>query len=224
MKKRLPIVLAALLLASLACSLGGALDSTDTTDTGSSDTSSDVLFNDDFSNPNSGWPSTDDGDEDFIGYADGSYRIFVSAPELLLFATSPDSFQNDVHIEIDATKVGGPDDNYFGLICRYQDLDNFYFFLLSSDGFAGIGMYLNDEIQFLSGEQFDYTEAINQGNATNRISADCVGDQLTLYANGDEVATATDSTFSDGYVGVLARANAEPGVDILFDNLTVSAR
>ncbi len=220
MKKRLPIMLAVLLLASLACSMGGALDSTDT---GSSDTSSKVLFSDDFSNPNSGWPSSDE-DGDFLGYADGSYRIFVSDTELLLFATSADSFQSDIHIEIDATKVGGPDDNYFGLICRYQDRDNFYFFLLSSDGYAGIGMYLNDEIQFLSGEQFNQTEAINQGNATNRISADCIGDQLTLYANGEQVATATDSTFSSGYVGVIARANADPGVDILFDNISVSAR
>ena len=220
MKKRLPIVLAVLLLASLACTFGGALDSTDT---GSSHTPSNVLFSDDFSNPNSGWPSTDDGDEDFIGYADGNYRIFVSAPELLLFATSADSFQNDVQVEIDATKVGGPDDNYFGLICRYQDLDNFYFFLLSSDGFAGIGMYLNDELQFLSGEQFNQTDAINQGNATNHVRADCVGDQLTLYVNGEQVATATDSTFSNGNVGMLARANAEAGVDILFDNLIVSA-
>lgn len=219
MKKRLPIVLAVLLLASLACSMGDALDSTDT---GSSDTSSKVLFSDDFSNPSSGWPSSDGGD-DFVGYADGSYRIFVSDPELLLFATSADSFQNDVQVVIDATKVGGPDDNYFGLICRYQDLDNFYFFLLSSDGYAGIGMYLDDELYILSGDNLEYTDTINQGNATNRISADCIGDQLTLYANGEQVATATDSTFSDGYVGVIARANAEPGVDILFDNISVSA-
>jgi hypothetical protein len=219
MKKRLPIALAVLLLASLACTLGGALDSADT---GSSEPSSKVLFSDDFSNPNSGWPSSDDSG-DFLGYADGSYRIFVSDSELLLFATSADSFQDDVQIEVDATKIGGPDDNYFGLICRYQNLDNFYFFLLSSDGYAGIGMYLNDELQFLSGEQFYYTEAINQGNSKNLVSADCIGDQLTLYANGQEVASATDSTFSSGNVGMLARANTESGVDILFDNFTVSA-
>ena len=215
-------MLAVLLLASLACSMGGALDSTDTIDTGSSDVSSKILFNDDFSNPNSGWPSTVSGD-DFVGYADGSYRIYIAEPELLLFATSADSFQSDIHVEIDASKVGGPDDNYFGLICRYQDLDNFYFLLLSSDGYAGIGMYLNDEMKILSGENLEYTDAVNQGNATNRVSADCVGDQLTLYANGEKVATVTDISFSSGAVGVVARANTEPGVDILFDNLSVSA-
>lgn len=41
------------------------------------------------------------------------------------WANQSRSFPGDVRIEVDAAKIGGPDDNDFGVICRYQDIDNF---------------------------------------------------------------------------------------------------
>ena len=44
----------------------------------------------------------------------------------------------DTRIEVDATKNGGPDDNDFGIICRYTAAESFYYAIISSDGYYSI--------------------------------------------------------------------------------------
>jgi len=181
-----------------------------------------ILFQDSFTDTNSGWPHhlTVNSSMD---YASGGYRIYVTTTDLLAFAISGRSFPSNVSIGVDATKTAGPDDNYIGVICRYEDANNFYFFAISSDGYAGIAMFKDGSMSMLSGSQFAPSTAINQGAATNHIRADCIGDALTLYVNGTQVNTATDTTFdAGGDTGLMARANSTSGVDILFKNFIVS--
>jgi hypothetical protein len=178
-----------------------------------------VLFQDDFSDTSSGWDRVD-APEGVTDYANGGYRIFVDQ-------TGHDYWGNpgldfgDVHIEVDATKVGGPDDNDLGLICRYQDTDNFYAFYVSSDGFASITKVVDGNQELMGSENWLETAAVRQGNATNRIRADCVGDSLALYANGELVHSVADSTFASGDVGLIAGTFSEGGTDVLFDNFVV---
>jgi hypothetical protein len=109
-----------------------------------------------------------------------------------------------------------------GIICRYQDFDNFYLFMISSDGFAGIARYMNNTFSMLSGESMEQSDAINQGAKTNHVEAGCIGNDLVLLVNGTQIATASDTSFSGGDVGLFAKSFNEGGVDILFDNLVVS--
>jgi rhodanese-related sulfurtransferase len=96
-----------------------------------------IIFQDDFSDPSSGWSRavTDDAETD---YADGMYRILVNQPNTDIWALSGLDL-NDVSVEATALKVGGERDNRFGLICRAGGEGNFYTFIISSDGFWGIG-------------------------------------------------------------------------------------
>jgi hypothetical protein len=181
--------------------------------------SGDVLFQDDFSRSMSGWDRYHD-DVYSADYAPGGYRIRI-------FATQTDAWANpglslsDVRIEFDATKQAGPDDNTFGVLCRYQDARNFYFFLISSDGYAGIGMSIGGVRMLLSGDTMYPTGAVLIGNATNHIRADCIGFQLALYVNGILVAQTQSSQWSSGDVGLTAGSYDQPGVDVLFSNFTV---
>jgi hypothetical protein len=138
-----------------------------------------------------------------------------------MVATPGQSFQNDISIQVDATKAGGPDHNSFGIICRAQDNSNYYYLFITSDGYADIIKRENGEDTLLSVDMQTPSAAIRQGAATNRISADCVGNTLTLSVNGQEIASGTDSSFSSGGTGLLAGTYETPGVDILFDNFTV---
>ena len=124
---------------------------------------------------------------------------------------------------MDATKIGGPDDNAFGVQCRYQDVDNFYFFYISSDGYAGIGINKAGTKTIISSSDGNMVSDsnINQGAATNHLRADCIGSTLTLYVNGTQIATATDSTFTGGDVGLMAATFSVGGADILFTNFFV---
>jgi hypothetical protein len=180
-----------------------------------------ILFRDDFSDVTSGWDrtSTSDGGTD---YADGAYRISVDKPQADLWANPGLTF-TDVRVEVDATKAGGPDNNDFGVICRYRNSDNFYAFWISSDGFVGIVRYLRGEFQVLGDPngEMKRSSAVEQGQATNHIAAECIGSTLRLIVNGTLVDELEDSSHPDGDVGLMAGTFNLPGAEIVFDNFVV---
>lgn len=181
--------------------------------------SANVLFSDDFSDVNSGWDRVQ-AEEGVTDYDNGQYRIFVDQSQHDYWANPGLSF-TDVQVEADATKIGGPDDNDFGLICRYQDVENFYAFLISSDGYYAIMKYSDGGSETLGSDGMLSTDAVSQGDTTNHIRADCVGDSLSLYANGELVHSVSDSTFASGDVGLIAGTFEDPGTDIAFDDFVV---
>jgi hypothetical protein len=200
-----------LVLLTLACSaVGGGAEPTE---------QAGVLFSDDFSDPDSGWDRVQ-SDEGVTDYENSAYRIFVDQSQHDYWANPGRSF-GDVQVEVDATKIGGPDDNDFGLICRYQDVENFYAFLVSSDGYYAILKYSGGGSESLGSDGMLQTDELNLGAATNHIRADCIGNTLTLYANGSQLHSTTDSEFSSGDVGLIAGTFDEPGTDISFDDFVV---
>lgn len=179
----------------------------------------DVLFQDDFSRPTSGWDRYRD-DTYVSDYVDDAYHINIFTPETNVWSRPHLEF-SDVRIQVAATKVSGPDDNVFGVLCRYQDAFNFYFFLISSDGFGGIGVFKNGNEKLLSGESLLPSETISQGSTTNIIQAECIGDQLRLYINGGLTAQARTSEWPRGDVGLIAGTYDQPGIEIRFEKFSV---
>lgn len=182
-----------------------------------------IVFKDDFSDTNSGWPDKSEPGVSTIGYKDGGYHILVEESGLVSYIITGKDF-TDTRIEVDTKKLGGPDDNRFGVFCRITakgDDDQYYFFWVTNDGYAVIGLYSLDEWKYLSSENMIYSEAINQGKKNNHIRADCVGDRLTLYVNGSKVAEVKDKTLSHGDIALAAANGGKDIVDILFDNLIV---
>jgi len=178
-----------------------------------------VLFQDDFSSTSSGWDRVNDSDG-ITDYSNGVYRIWVNNTYTDIWANLGVNF-TDTIIEVEATKVGGTDDNNFGIICRYQNNSNFYFFNISSDGFYGIGKVVDGNQTIIGQDNMLFDDAIKLGNVTNKIRADCIGSELALYANGKELVRLRDTTFSSGDVGLLAGTYDVPGTDIHFDNFVV---
>lgn len=215
--KRILFALAVLVLASLACS---ALTGGPAPTTAPVQQDKQVLFQDDFSNPNSGWPNSSDADKTANYSADGKYAVEAITTQQDVWAHPGQNF-NDVRVEVDATKTGGPDNNGFGVICRFQDNDNFYYFMVSSDGYQVIGKYQGGQNKYLSAEKMQPTSAITAGNATTHVRGDCKGSTLTLYANGEQLSSITDTSFTGGDVGVIVGTFDEPNVGISFDNFVV---
>ncbi|MEW6718443.1 MAG: hypothetical protein AB1345_13200 [Chloroflexota bacterium] len=210
------LITAFLVITSLSCQalLPSATEGGESTDLPN------VLFQDDFSDPTSGWDRVD-GDKASTNYYNDGYRIFVNAPDSDYWANPGLNF-TDVRIEVDARKLSGPDDNDFGVLCRYQpDTREYYFFMLTSDGYYTIGKFINGNIEPIGMDSMLPHEAIRTGASTNHIRADCVGNQLTLYANGIKLFETTDDELTNGDVGLIAGTFEEPGTDILFDNFTV---
>jgi hypothetical protein len=182
--------------------------------------SSNVLLKDDFSSTENNWDQISNNDMT-TDYYDNSYRILVNLTNFDVWANPDDLSFTDVHIEVDATKNAGPNKNNFGIICRYTGKGSYYYAMISSDGNYGINKKSSDGGKQLGmgGEQF--SDKILTGNATNHIRFDCVGSTLTLYVNGTLIDLQTDTSYTEGNVGLIASAYTEPGTDIFFDNFFV---
>jgi len=178
-----------------------------------------LLFQDGFSDPSSGWDRVE-GPEGLTDYENGRYRILINATNADYWS-NPGLYFEDVRIDVEAGKNAGPDDNDYGVLCRYQDAENFYFLIISSDSYYGIGIVQNGQQKLLEPPQMYHSEAILPGNAANHIEAVCEGSRLALAVNGELIAEASDSTFSNGDIGLIVGSFDEPGVDIWFDNLSV---
>lgn len=178
-----------------------------------------VVFQDDFSRPNSGWDRYQDPSYS-SDYHQEAYRIHVLSANTDAWA-NPHLDITDAQIEVDAAKLSGPDNNVYGVLCRYQDARNFYFFLISSDGFAGIGVYKDGRRRLLSDDSLLPSSAVLQGNAWNHIRADCNEFSLSLIVNGVLVAEAQAAEWRSGDVGLIAGTYDLPGTEVLFDNFSV---
>jgi len=178
-----------------------------------------VLYQDFFSDPQSGWGELNNT-AGTAGYIDGAYHFVVNQPHVNLW-THPGKDFADLKEEVSSMPVAGPQANRMGLICRLQDDKNFYFFVISADGYYGIGKMKAGKTSLLTGSQMLPHNSILVGSQINRIGASCVGDTLVLFVNNTLVTSATDADFSSGDVGILAGSFDQPGEDVYFDNFVV---
>lgn len=184
-----------------------------------------ALFFDDFSGEKQcGWREyNQSGSVVEIDEEAGVLQISTSQPGQIWW-TNPGQEFDDTIISVRAAQASGPDNNAFGIICRYQDENNFYIFLVSGDGYYAIGKYQtgNPQIVYLTeNEEYIFSEVIQQGSATNELRASCIGNELSLQVNGQQLVSLTDPTFVRGDVGV-GVSTLEPGTAVVqFDDFQV---
>jgi hypothetical protein len=183
-----------------------------------------VLFEDSFDDPRSGW-GEDERYEFARGYdRDEAYYFELYEPNWFAWAR-PGTKLSDVRVQVDARAVSEVQDAHYGVICRYADLDNFYYFAVSADGYYAIFRRYDGDIDVLSGDGSGmmFSPSIKTGKQVNRVVAICQEDALTLYVNGGQLASVTDDTHAKGDVGVAAGRGVEGRARIHFDGFVVTA-
>ncbi|MFO7662288.1 MAG: hypothetical protein R6X18_06800 [Chloroflexota bacterium] len=184
-----------------------------------------ILFLDDFSGEQScGWATYNRGGG-IAEIENETMQITATQPGQIWW-TNPGRNFTDVIVSAEARQVSGPNDNAYGLICRYQNEENFYVFLVSGDGYYAIAKYQSgvDSVVYLTeDQQFQPSDVINQGAAINNLEARCIGNQLSLTVNGTPLLSVNDPTFVIGDIG-LAASTLQPGTTVIqFDNVQVTA-
>lgn len=203
-----PHLIVSLILISLAMGLVGC-----------SDGGKGVLLQDRFGNPSGDWGIESQAAFD-RGYQDGEYFIEVYEPNWLTWARPGERF-DDVDVEADVRWVSGSRDGHFGLLCRYRPEDSFYYFAITDDGYYAILRVSEGVSEVISGDGFLPSPAIRTGGEANVLRAVCQGEQLTMFVNGEEVASVTDTAFLKGDVGLAVGSGPDGSIRAHFDNLTV---
>jgi len=177
-------------------------------------------WSDDFSDPAGGWQAESDASAEVRCY-EGVMSLLVKVPNRLAWASAGREF-SDFRLAVEATQVAGPDDNEYGLLVRMRDADHFYRFSISGDGYYLVSKYDGGAWEVLNGDWTSSDAAIHLGAVTNLLEVVCQGATMTFLVNGVTLMQVEDGSYSRGDIGLYAGSFFEPGVEIHFDNLTVT--
>lgn len=185
-----------------------------------------AAYRETFDEPGS-WRVGSDGDVEGQ-VIDGKYDLLVKADVLFAWTTAGKRFGDAVY-EVETVQVEGPLNNGYGMLFRVDDTrDDFYVFEISGDGYVWIGRYRNggdDETTPIIGDWWFESSAINQGlGVVNRLKVDAEGANLIFYVNDQEVGRVTDTSFSQGDVGLMVETMGAGGVRVQFDNFFVTPK
>ncbi len=166
------------------------------------------------------------GTDGMLEHHAGGYQIKVQTSEYLLWSYLKGYRKvRDATIEVNAVARADGGAGQYGIVCRAQPVDSFYVFFIGTDGFAQIGKYIRRNSaaeRWIPLAQGYDEEIIGPPGSTNHIRADCVGTALTLYVNGQQLLSTTDTEFTKGQVGMLAFADTDASIDVLFDDFLLA--
>jgi hypothetical protein len=101
------------------------------------------------------------------------------------------------------------DDHAIGLVFRYQDVDNFYFFLMDRQrNYRRIGKKVAGVFQELDVPAVQNVTPGFEINQTYDVAAACAGDAISVFLDGVHILTGRDSSIAAaGQVGLYSWGN-----------------
>jgi len=179
------------------------------------------LPKDDFSSDSSGWGTGTDM-QSSIEYKDGGLQMVVYQPFYVTWSSAGNKTYENIHIEVSVTNTSSDPNAMFGIVCNEQGTTTaFYYVGITSNGYyAFIKSSLTaDDVYLKEGT----SDAISVSSSSMRLGLDCGNGTLTLYVNGQQIDTTSDSSYTNGTVGLFAATDSvEGGATVVFDDFVVT--
>src|SRR5262249_14900221 len=136
-------------------------------------------FFDDFSNPASGWPVTEDA---YVRseYLNGEYRVLTKQSGYFFLFRSPSCDHTSYSIEADARWQGGTGNSYGLIFGVTSGFNQYYVFDMNTDAQQFRLLRRNSGGGFATLVSATYSAAIHSGTASNHLKATRNGAQITL--------------------------------------------
>lgn len=178
----------------------------------------------------------------------GTLRLSVGEPVAAPYSIASAHF-SDFDVRVQTRVMDGPESNGFGLVFRQQDPNNFYYFLIGSDGYYQVGRSLGGQERVLS--NWIETPTIHTGiDSENTLRVVGRADRFQFYVNdqllllcipdnpnarstyfnhtcveGAMMDALVDTNFPTGRLGIIATTiqGGGTGVVVDFDNVLVYA-
>jgi hypothetical protein len=210
---RLVIAIAVLALTSLGCAAFSSLFG-----------GGGVLLEDNFSS-GSGWGTGTDSDSS-VEYSDGGLRMQVYRQNYFVWSAPNDVDYENIHIEVTVISNDTHPTTAFGVLCNQQTIsDSFHYFVVTPAGEYAIARasLAASDLFLTNNDEWGYSDLIAENASSYRVAVECGNGRLTLYVDGQQVASVNDSTYTSGGVGLLVWSGEEiSSADVTFDDFVMT--
>jgi hypothetical protein len=186
-------------------------------------------YTEDFSTTNGAWPEvTTDNYE--VGYSNmQNYSISLLQPNRLAYVVPPHHLQEPfMNVIVSVNVRPGLQDGAFGILCGFQDANNFYAVKVSGTQYS-IYKVVQGKTTFLTDPQWKPTDNIQKldNNGYINLLVNCMGSSIGVQINnfGQKVVMDDANSFPTGDVAIFAASGTTKGYDsyntIFFDDFSL---
>jgi len=190
-----------------------------------SDTGS-VLLEDDFSTRKSNW-GTLTNPESSIEYENNALHVLIFKKNFIAWTTPNDQDYQNIHVEVTAINNDANPATAFGIICTQQVEEwSFYYLAITPAGeYAIIRATTGEKDVYLTNNgQWASSDLIAHNAPSYRIGADCDNGKLTLYVDGQQIASVSEDTYTTGTVGLFTWSGKNvTSADVSFDDFLITS-
>jgi hypothetical protein len=182
-----------------------------------------ALYEDDFTDPSTGWPEAK-FDNYFIGYHEPEYyHVEVDSPnyKTAVFVPEKPSFGDatiEVKVQTNSKKTAAEGDFIYGPAFRRSG-DQYYAFAISTRSKKWYVLKSSPSELVTLAEGTD--ASIHDPDADDTLRVDAEGSTFYLHINGRLVGQVTDPDYTNGEVGFFVQSFDSSQTHIHFDELTV---
>jgi uncharacterized repeat protein (TIGR01451 family) len=174
-----------------------------------------AYYVDNFSNPTSGWYTGENSAAKFA-YTNGEYQVWIKNPNDGQLVT-PGAKAADFTASVSARRTSGASGAYGLVFGINEEWSQFYEVLIDANAFS-VWRYNNG---WTALQNWTTSSAIATGTNWNRLKVVRDGSLITVYINGQQVASISDGMFTGlRRIGVTAESY-NVGVDARFDDFAL---
>ena len=183
----------------------------------------DIILEDDFTSVQ--WGTGTDADSS-VEYADDALQMIIFTKNYFVWSTPDDQDYENIHMEVTVINNDTDPTTAFGIMCNQQITgDSFYYFAVTAAGQYAIAKasVAGKDVFLTNNDDWEYSDFITANASSYRIGADCGNGTLTLYVDGQQVASVSDSTYTEGGVALFAWSGEEvASANVTFDDFLMT--
>jgi hypothetical protein len=175
------------------------------------------VFVDHFKGTSTGWPEGDYKNSR-IWIEDDEYHIMVKSVNWTVWPSHKTKrYSNFGYVAVARQVSDLP--GACGLVFRLEDDKNYYKFDISHNRAYKVTKKVDGEWVVL--KDWTYSQSIKQGQATNTLWVQCVGNTIQVGVNDSPLSVIRDESFAEGQIGLTANTFDKPNVHVAFDEVAV---
>jgi hypothetical protein len=183
----------------------------------------DILLSDDFSSVS--WGTGTDADS-AVEYVNEALNFDVFTEDYFVWSTPDGESYSDIRMEATVINNGTDSTTAFGFICNKSAGNDFHYLVMTPAGQYAIAVAKEGEqdVFLTNNDEWADSDLITVNADSYRVGAECGNGNLTLFVDGQQVASVADSTYTSGQVALLVWSSEDAGTvnNVSFDDFLMT--